>query len=1075
MNETNDLLRGRGFSPSDLVKQTKDNIGFNQYLENQGVDIDGLPGAAVGFAGDVVLDPTTYLSFGATSAGKSGVKEIAEELAEKAAQGSISHQVAKEAVDALGRSGTAATLGRFPEAAKAVGWEGGVRVVAPGYGSVGRITRLSKLLDRTAYGKAVRDANKVLWKSGEKGIATAELIAKPFQAVRNLRTAQAVRKALSRSGRATNDLFSAASTAEQRWHAVNDLARRGHERMGELSFAQTHNEEMKGLLTDIKRHDLDDEIVRLAERGMDDPSLQAVLADPEKARILERYRQFMDNTADAINEAAGSEVISKIERYSPGVLEQKFREQFGDVIQRTRQERGGKVFTQEKRKWRVGELLEGVDAEGNRISQPIVEPAQAGGRGVRDQVQDFYKNLYGENYTPIFNGKASQVLPVYLNAMSRLAGKEEGAKFLRHAGVGKSLTDIIEDQPDIAERVLQRASLDGDYDFTDLSVDAAMGRQVKNQSRLDWLRQRVVGGNTDKKLFREAKVRELADDLYRQADELESRSREVFEAGDVQTSYDYFTYAQARRIEADSRVAFAKDMKDGLPQLGWGAAKISDKDLEAALKLMDENVGQFFDPVRFGGNTVIEQDLLDMMSDYAKVNDPQAMRGFLKYYDAGVAYLKRQQLASPGFLVRNYMGGKFMHYIDGIELGAEHRFLEMKRAAKSGDWAKVNKLDREAWDAWEASGLFHTGQVAAEYDRNLLNKLSWKPWDKDFALYRKVADGNDWVEDRLRGTHFTDAYKQGIAKGMDAEDAARNAYQRVVKYHFDYDDLTEIERKVIRRFIPFYTWSRKAIPVMLQDMIRKPGKINNYLAAKDNLERDVPIDEFTPQWLLEGGAWRLPVGSGDGAGQSMWMPDLPINAIDKYIAGSPGDSVRDSLSQLSPILKTPLEAWKGKQFFKDIPLSDDQKELPLPYKLIPGLEQALSAAGIAHKSADGHMVVKDRYLYFLDQFVPLLGRARRLAPSEQKFQQRMLASWLSFMGLGIRANTKAEQEKEIWRRFYAGKNSLDSAQELGYAEGVDLPYIDPADRASLPDWVLENTVPKWKSDDPEIAAENQEF
>lgn len=1069
LNESGDALRGGdgdGFSVGDLFKQTSDNIGFNEYLDNQGVDVDALPGplpGLVGFAGDVVLDPTTYLSGGATALGKQSAKEAAEELVQKAAQGAISREVAQEAIEALGKSGTASTLGRFPEAAKAVGWEGGLRAVAPGYGTVGRLTKMNKLLDRTAYGRAVGGGKgKMLIRAGDTGMAAAETLAKPLQFIRNRRSVEAVRRALSKSGNATNALFDTASTPVQRMAAAEDLARRGTERMAELRFAAKHQGEMKSILLDAKKLKLDDELWDALQSGSEAEVVQRFMATQGGAELLARARTWFNDLRNDINDIAGSEVIHEADSYAPGVLEHKFREQFSDVFQQHRVSGNGKIFAEQGRKLKPGTTLRGVDANGEAVEVTLVEPALAGGRHVRQQAEDFYKAVYGEGYTPMFNKNVGKVLPIYLDAMSRVAGREEGASFLRKTGAGKSLIDTVDGTP-VADRIMARAAdLDGDYDSVDLGTEAAAGRQVKNQTRLDALKQLVIdGADMDTKVSREYRVRLAADDMYRQADELDEQSVNLIENGDVQGSFDAYQQSQFRRINADEAVQKAKDIQRGEPNLGWGAHRITDEDLASLSDLINENVHQFVNPARYGANTIVEQDTLDMMTDFAKFNDPQQMRRFLRYYDNTSALLKRQQLTSPGFLVRNYMGGKFMHFIDGIDIGAERQYLNMKKAAETGDWSKLSAADKEAWEAWVDGPAGLGGQVAHEYDRDILDPLSVNPLNKNFAPYRAIGKGNDWVEDRLRGAHFTNAYKQALEKGASSEDAARSAFDRMVKYHFDYDDLTGFERNVIRRVIPFYTWSRKAIPQMLTDMARKPGKINNYFAAKENIEREVPMDQYTPQWMLEGGAWRLPTKAfGDGEGQDMWMPDLPINAIDKYVAGSPGDTLRDSVSQMSPLLKTPLEIWKGKQFFKDIPLDEDQVELPMPYSF---LAPVLEKTPFAHRNAEGKIVMKGRHLYVMDQFMPLLGRARRLAPSEEKYQERIMASWLSFLGLGIRANTRSEQDKEVWRRFFAGKEALTKAQELGYAEGEELPYIDIEDPSTYPEWVGNNTVPDFRN------------
>jgi hypothetical protein len=69
----------------------------------------------------------------------------------------------------------------------------------------------------------------------------------------------------------------------------------------------------------------------------------------------------------------------------------------------------------------------------------------------------------------------------------------------------------------------------------------------------------------------------------------------------------------------------------------------------------------------------------------------------------------------------------------------------------------------------------------------------------------------------------------------------------------------------------------------------------------------------------------------------------------------------------------------------------------------------------------------------MEQFMPLLGRARRLAPSEQKYQDRMNTSWISFLtGFSMRTNTTSDQRSELYRRRQHLDQMAESMQSLGY-------------------------------------------
>jgi hypothetical protein len=139
------------------------------------------------------------------------------------------------------------------------------------------------------------------------------------------------------------------------------------------------------------------------------------------------------------------------------------------------------------------------------------------------------------------------------------------------------------------------------------------------------------------------------------------------------------------------------------------------------------------------------------------------------------------------------------------------------------------------------------------------------------------------------------------------------------------------------------------------------------------------------------------------------MPDLPFTKLNQL-------EPKDIASQLTPVIKTPLELSRGKSFFSDIPFKEGYVPVPEAWNKM-GVGAALAAIGKAKKGADGRYYATDKTLYSAEQAMPLLGRTRRLLPSEEKYQQRSTATWASFVfGIGSRANTEKDKEGELFRR-----------------------------------------------------------
>jgi len=84
IQELVDLGQGEGFSARDWMSQVGRNIGFQEVLDDTGM-AGGWQRSALGFLGDVVTDPLTYLTLGTAPAAKSAAKAAARGVAPRTA------------------------------------------------------------------------------------------------------------------------------------------------------------------------------------------------------------------------------------------------------------------------------------------------------------------------------------------------------------------------------------------------------------------------------------------------------------------------------------------------------------------------------------------------------------------------------------------------------------------------------------------------------------------------------------------------------------------------------------------------------------------------------------------------------------------------------------------------------------------------------------------------------------------------------------------------------------------------------------------------------------------------------
>ena len=193
-------------------------------------------------------------------------------------------------------------------------------------------------------------------------------------------------------------------------------------------------------------------------------------------------------------------------------------------------------------------------------------------------------------------------------------------------------------------------------------------------------------------------------------------------------------------------------------------------------------------------------------------------------------------------------------------------------------------------------------------------------------------------------------------------------------------------------------------------MALNPRRYNRLLMIKRNLEYGTEEEGVVPDYFMKPFGIRLPFSI--GGSQVYTVPDLPFQDLLRFDPTQEGfgDAVGHIISSGSPIFKTPIEYWAGKQMFKGIPYSGRLQQVPEPWGRIPGLMHALSTVGWAEKNARGEWKMLDSRIAMLDNAMPFLGRFRRLAPTEDRYQERISQTFAStFGGLSLRINTPYEQ------------------------------------------------------------------
>jgi hypothetical protein len=436
-----------------------------------------------------------------------------------------------------------------------------------------------------------------------------------------------------------------------------------------------------------------------------------------------------------------------------------------------------------------------------------------------------------------------------------------------------------------------------------------------------------------------------------------------------------------------------------------------------------------------------------------------AMRGLFNPLDSYAAYkagrgeyapLARRLSTAPGY----------------EDLTEDERILKFLTGAGGERLTQNNVLDdlgRQASNL-NAPDLFPGS--TGNYTQGLMESIRRNP--NPFAITRKQADGTrewapnlfwsqrtrqgnpNWLLDAgdraataTDATNRIGAYLAAVRKGNTPE--AARALADLTQVNYRPEAFTSFERDVVKRLVPFYSFTKGISPLVYEDLVNRPAGLMGQSIRATNRAAEPSEDRFTPEYLRQSAAIPLdgdiPVLGLDTPGVTRFMTniDLPYEGllnlltpgVSNSIVGQLGDSFMRSgqniLGQTNPLLKAPLEWFTNRQFYSGRQLSD----------LYSMLEQSLGPAGrgleqIAYNAPGGSRIA-GVVRQIMDD---------RIDPSEKA------AKFLFNTLTGLKLQD-VDQERTVRLAARSTLNDLlDQAKGMQTYENI---FIKPEDLAKLPE------------------------
>lgn len=418
--------------------------------------------------------------------------------------------------------------------------------------------------------------------------------------------------------------------------------------------------------------------------------------------------------------------------------------------------------------------------------------------------------------------------------------------------------------------------------------------QHADKAALDFIAEAV---GTPARIVDAAAQRKIAR-LEKEADELDVKMQR-YSTKSMQNLKQYKTMAKRRKQLGDrekdktliNRAYKGKKNKARTPQMvelekfrdKWGNKVLTDPEIAEALLRVEK--------------------IVDPTDDIALSNFRRGWAKWLGYWKLIVTAL------NPGYRVRNTLSDFWNMYVSGVPTWAfgryGHRAAQVMRKAKKGDEESLRILS-DAYEAGILSGLYggdiqtvaqmlkFSGSKKAMLSRGRLDKLGVKV----------AQDVNRNAENWGRLVHYL--YRREH-QGKSIADSAWD----VKKAHFDYEDLTDFERKALKQVLPFYTWTRKNVPYQIEAIVTHPGKYATFpkLALESEKAAGGGEGDMLPEYMANNFSFKVPVGK-----NTYYTPQLGMADLGRFFE-SRDSAFRNTASMLNPAMKVPAEIILNRSFY----------------------------------------------------------------------------------------------------------------------------------------------------------------
>jgi hypothetical protein len=280
----------------------------------------------------------------------------------------------------------------------------------------------------------------------------------------------------------------------------------------------------------------------------------------------------------------------------------------------------------------------------------------------------------------------------------------------------------------------------------------------------------------------------------------------------------------------------------------------------------------------------------------------------------------------------------------------------------------------------------------------------------NFKPLRMSADLTDLQERYVRLAPFLSGVRRfGIDDGGEAAGYLAKATQ------FDYQDLSQFERQVMKNIFPFYVWSRRNVPLQFSSLFFQPGKFNTLGYTRDEFENyfgadgdDEAMVEVIPEWMRErmGFTTRFQF-KGQPILAGIESPAIDINRFIAFggVGAQFGRGGRELISASNPLAKSFVETVTGYDLFTGGKIPDGT---PSPFGELPMIGTYIGPDGTRQINAKAWGAAQD--------IVPTLGLISRVSGRGANADRQLTNIMSAAAGLPVATGTVRQNVAELRSR-----------------------------------------------------------